>query len=296
MATRVINSSIYKMRLFAKFIKYSLVMSILGLVTIAVSLVYFSQGLPDPTNLMNWSMSESTKIFDRTGETVLYEFYGEDTLSSNFSKVENVFFNEIDLMENISMELLMRDIDVSDLLTIIDTSMQKQAFLTGEIWLEAFITADAIKENVLEIIDDIWEKNYTLSLDKMKNAVMALEDVFYSTFRGKIIEIALDICKSRIDVAKILRKGTSSAVEDYEHGSHHVKYCRRNRREDLEPSQGEPADDEHQGEQQVLTYDGPGPTGETHEEGEPAESLASLTATNQPDVSTTSSETFWIST
>lgn len=40
-------------------------------------LIYLSSGLPDPGKLMNREVAQSTKIYDRTGKTILYEIHGE---------------------------------------------------------------------------------------------------------------------------------------------------------------------------------------------------------------------------
>jgi len=39
--------------------------------------VYLSQGLPDPNKLIERQVAQSTRIYDRAGQTVLYEIYGD---------------------------------------------------------------------------------------------------------------------------------------------------------------------------------------------------------------------------
>jgi len=58
-----------------KFIVFCLVMAVLG--GIAVS-AYFAKDLPDPTKIGERQVIESTKIYDRTGQTVLYDIHGEE--------------------------------------------------------------------------------------------------------------------------------------------------------------------------------------------------------------------------
>lgn len=51
----------------------------LGLVVLLVgAFLWLSRGLPDPNKLINREVAESTKIFDRSGETILYEIHGEE--------------------------------------------------------------------------------------------------------------------------------------------------------------------------------------------------------------------------
>lgn len=43
-----------------------------------LSLVWISRGLPNPNNLMDRQIAQSTTIYDRTGETILYEIHGNE--------------------------------------------------------------------------------------------------------------------------------------------------------------------------------------------------------------------------
>jgi 1A family penicillin-binding protein len=67
-------------RLFAnpkvkKFIRYAI---LAALVLIIGGVLWLSSGLPDPNKLMSREVAQSTKIYDRTGETVLYEISGNE--------------------------------------------------------------------------------------------------------------------------------------------------------------------------------------------------------------------------
>ncbi|MBL7155049.1 MAG: PBP1A family penicillin-binding protein [Candidatus Portnoybacteria bacterium] len=62
-------------RAIIKFIVFCLVMAVLG--GIAVS-AYLAKDLPDPTKIGQRQIVESTKIYDRTGQIVLYDIHGEE--------------------------------------------------------------------------------------------------------------------------------------------------------------------------------------------------------------------------
>ena len=49
-------------------------LGLMGLVTVA----WLSRGLPDPNRLIDRQIAQSTKIYDRTGETILYEIHGDE--------------------------------------------------------------------------------------------------------------------------------------------------------------------------------------------------------------------------
>ncbi|RLF35882.1 MAG: hypothetical protein DRM99_03835 [Thermoplasmata archaeon] len=146
----------------------------------------------------------------------LLNIYGVENLSTSFSKTEDVFLNEIKSIEEISKNLLKKRIDVSDLLTIIDIEMQRQAFLTEEIWIEASQVSDSL---IRDTINNLWEENYTVSLNKMKTAISIFNGIHGSTFlKEKIIEIATSIARSRVDAAEAIGKQTSSIREEYQKG------------------------------------------------------------------------------
>lgn len=54
-----------------------LLLAFAGLVSVLSLVAWLSRGLPDPNRLIEREMAQSTKIFDRTGETVLYEIHGD---------------------------------------------------------------------------------------------------------------------------------------------------------------------------------------------------------------------------
>jgi hypothetical protein len=106
---------------------------------------------------------------------LLYQ-YGHNNLTSYFKKVEDVFISEIASREEIACDMVADNVDVSDFLTTIDLSMQKQAFLTGEIWVEISKILDVDdRQEIIDIVGDIWYINYSVSLPLMQNAIFALE-------------------------------------------------------------------------------------------------------------------------
>ena len=50
----------------------------LGIATLLIIVASFVSGLPTPQEISNREVSQSTKIFDRTGQTLLYEIHGEE--------------------------------------------------------------------------------------------------------------------------------------------------------------------------------------------------------------------------
>jgi len=108
----------------------------------------------------------------------LLERYGHDNLSSFFSKAEDVFLFENDFREQISKTFITNTSEVSNFLTDVDMAMQYQAWLTQKIWLETSNISDLeIKQEVIDIIDDIWCENFSVSLICMEKAISLLENI-----------------------------------------------------------------------------------------------------------------------
>ena len=151
--------------------------------------------------------------------------YGHGILNNSFSKTETVLLYETDIAEKIATNIISDNKGVSEFFTVIDMSMQKQAFLTEDIWMDAStITNTKNKQSIIDIIENLWEKNYSCSLNKMRNALLDLEKVTGSNrIKEKIADIALDICKSRIDAAGVIGKQIQTVEEEFKKGNNLIK-------------------------------------------------------------------------
>ena len=168
----------------------------------------------------------NTNIFDpyENGDAAqlsldLSQVYND--LSENFSKTEKVFLYETDFIEDISAELIDEKFDVSDFLTISDMGMQRQAYMTENLWMEASKTLDGIY--IMKILAKIWDSNYSTSLDQMKNALVSFDDNSGNYFVNKIMELSLDICKTRMDAAKAIGKQSPDAEIYYEKANQYLE-------------------------------------------------------------------------
>jgi hypothetical protein len=169
-----------------------------------------------PIHICDTDIYESYK----TGEAAelsleLLESYGNQNLISYICNVEGVFLHETEDMEEIAEELLQNNIDVSNFLTIVDIGMQKQAMLTQQIWSEAF--GQELEE--IDLIKNMWQNNYSYSLEMMENVVYALNNSHKSsTVVDKTIEIVLSICETRMDAAKSTDIDISTVEKEFEAG------------------------------------------------------------------------------
>ena len=172
-----------------------------------------------------------TDIYDpyETGDAAelslnLLREYGHGTLTENFSKVEEVFLYESEISEQM-IKTTTSNQKISNFLTQIDMCMQKQAYLTEQIWMETVsISNKKNKQIIFDYLEDIWGKNYSNSLHLMKDAVNNLKNISNSVYiLEKICEIALDICKSRIVTLNILEKNYLDVQLEYETGYNLIK-------------------------------------------------------------------------
>jgi hypothetical protein len=153
----------------------------------------------------------------------LFNEYGHGKLEASFSNVEEVFLNEMEVVEQIAIDRIDDIHVISDFLTTIDIAMQKQAFMTEEIWLEINkISNQQDKQAVIEIINGIWYNNYSTSLKKMKNSIDNIK-MISNNILNKICDIGLNICKSRIDAANALSMKCSSLIEEYKKANQLIK-------------------------------------------------------------------------
>lgn len=64
------------------------VLFILGIISASLVVVWMSRDLPDPNQLINREVAQSTKIYNRTGEHVLYEIHGSE--KRTLIKLDNI--------------------------------------------------------------------------------------------------------------------------------------------------------------------------------------------------------------
>jgi len=155
----------------------------------------------------------------------LFEEYDQDLLSENFSIIEDIFINEIDEVEEISNNLLKKGRDISDFITIFDIGMQKQAFLTQEMWLEiSKMSEHDNKQTIEKILSSLWKKDYVCTLQNMKDALIKIKNMPEFTFyKEKIIDISLNICKTKIEGACYIGKKNDDSINLYKNARGQIK-------------------------------------------------------------------------
>jgi hypothetical protein len=135
----------------------------------------------------------------------LFKIYGYDNLSF-FDKIEDVFLFENEVVENLVKKIIKNKSIVSDVLTIFDNNVQKQAYLTERILLEIDnINDQEEKEKCINLVGEMWSLNYSNSLSNIKNTVLKIMDI---NNNSKIINylnnISFSIIYNKLEINNIL--------------------------------------------------------------------------------------------
>ncbi|MDD3711303.1 MAG: PBP1A family penicillin-binding protein [Patescibacteria group bacterium] len=75
---RSLKNKIIKFILSKRFLKNIFILALLLLVTFLIFMAVLSKDLPNPDQLIEREIAQSTVIYDRSGENILYEFHGEE--------------------------------------------------------------------------------------------------------------------------------------------------------------------------------------------------------------------------
>jgi hypothetical protein len=153
----------------------------------------------------------------------LFQIYGYNNLSC-FEDIEDLLLYENEFIEDILLGFIENKDIISDILTVFDTTAQEQAYFIENIWFEINnVNNSNEKELLSDIINTTWELNYSNSLVNMKNSILEL---VYFDSTSKIIQyindFALNLCKSRIEIAKFLGKQSEDAIINYILGEQYI--------------------------------------------------------------------------
>lgn len=163
----------------------------------ACSSIYVPFHIVDTTIFKPYTNGEAANL-----SLTLYNTYG-DSLTTILSKVEEVLLYENDRIEKLTLQY-----NNSRLLTNFDINAQKQAWITQQIFVN-----EIINSTIINVISDMWNKNYSTTLMAMKNIIHSLGNL--SEIQYKISVIALSICESAINATKIVGYPSIEAENEY---------------------------------------------------------------------------------
>lgn len=65
-------------KIFSVLARLATVVAIVGFFAMAAAFIYFSKDIPDPSKISDRSVAQSTRIYDKTGNILLYEIHGDE--------------------------------------------------------------------------------------------------------------------------------------------------------------------------------------------------------------------------
>ncbi|MCX6746024.1 MAG: PBP1A family penicillin-binding protein [Candidatus Parcubacteria bacterium] len=76
-SVRVNRNKIFSRKFISNLLIFAIILILVGGIFSVAAVAWFSRNLPDPNKLLTRVVAESTKIYDRKGETLLYEIHGD---------------------------------------------------------------------------------------------------------------------------------------------------------------------------------------------------------------------------
>ncbi|MEM4258527.1 MAG: hypothetical protein QXL17_05180 [Candidatus Thermoplasmatota archaeon] len=140
------------------------------------------------------------------------ETYGHSRIIPWIQKIEDVFLEATDYFEEIAQTRFTNQSLRRYFLTLVDTMMQDQAYRTMKLWTQY--------PCIGESIGSLWMNDYLQSLIQMKHQVLLLNTTpGLCQLKKDISMIAVSLCRSHINLVRILRNNISSAEEYLQMGT-----------------------------------------------------------------------------
>ncbi len=167
-----------------------------------------------PVHICDSDIHEPYKTGDAAAVSLsLLQEYGHGYFSNTFHDVEQVFITELGRMQPKINTLIESSDDVSLFLTTSDISMQKQAYLLEQMYLNS--NDESNQENVLNQMGTIWDGTYD-------NTLYNLQQIFhedtYQTIPNELIDIIVSIVQTRFELCEILHLPIQISEELFQQG------------------------------------------------------------------------------
>jgi len=135
----------------------------------------------------------------------LFEIYGYDKLGF-FDKIEDVFLFENNVVESLVKTIVKNKSLASNILTVFDNNVQRQAYFTQRILLEIDnINDEDEKEKCINLVSEMWDSNYSTSFSNIQKTVLKITDFINSSkIFDDLNNISFSIINSKLEIANIL--------------------------------------------------------------------------------------------
>jgi hypothetical protein len=153
----------------------------------------------------------NTKIYEpyMNGDAAYLSLWLYENCSDMFlysiTSVEHVFLTENSFFNNWAHNTLVESSNISAVLTTIDVSMKKQAFLMQHFYYDISQQAEYEQQIFMDLIKNIWCCNYTVSIYQMADLLQLVNATgYFYFFKQRIIDIMQNIVFSFIDCIKCI--------------------------------------------------------------------------------------------
>jgi len=153
-----------------------------------------------PIHICNTDIYEPYKTGDAAVLSLnLLTIYGHNFLSEPFHEVENVFINELTLLDPIINESINENKDVSFLLTTLDMGMQKQAYLTQQLWLNT--SKNKKSDLITPYLFKIWDCDFSETIENIEVVYEKIQQFTeIEEIKKDLLNIAISIVDTRIRI------------------------------------------------------------------------------------------------
>lgn len=148
----------------------------------------------------------------------LYE-NNTDAFLPIIQSVEQVFLKENDFFDGWAHHTTIADSVQADVLTIIDTTMQKQAYIMQQLLLNISKKPEEQQQLFMNITKELWMNNYTRSLAQMATTLEILSFTEHRSFFEKtIITLMQSTCISFINATESIGVAIDDLLIKYDQG------------------------------------------------------------------------------
>jgi len=168
----------------------------------------------------------NTEIYEpyETGEAAqlslsLYE-NNSDAFLRIIQSVEQVFLTENNFFDQWAYQTTIAETNQADILTIIDTTMQKQAYIMQQLLFNVSKQPNDQQHIFINYTEELWIKNYTTSLDQIASTLEMLSSTEYlAFFEATVINLMQSTCISFINAAERIGVAIENLLIMYDQGN-----------------------------------------------------------------------------
>ena len=186
---RTSRTSLSRSQLIKNIILAGIALGFAGLIGLLILIAVASHNLPNPNSLTERAISQTTKIFDRTGEHLLYEIFGDE--NRTLKKVQTGFCEDDETLETDPQGIPLFALQAT--ITAEDRNFCKH----GGFDVKGFVRA------IFENLRGNRVGGSTLTQQLVKNAILSNEKTFTRKIKELVLSLELERRYSKDEILQI---------------------------------------------------------------------------------------------